>query len=194
MTSSMLKTLFGSGTRVKLLKRFLLHPEREFYVRELTRMLDEQINGVRRELANLKKIGLLRMRSRDRKKFYFVNKEFIFYTELRDIFLKSVFDKDDLSATLQELGQVDFMLLSGVLAGNKNSQVDLLVVGDIDQDSLAQFIDNLSRDQQQIRYSLMSTENFLYRYEYQDAFVHGLLNDQRNSVVINKLQKSLKNS
>lgn len=194
MTSSMLKTLFGSGTRVKLLKRFLLHPEREFYVRELTRMLDEQINGVRRELANLKKVGLLRMRSRDRKKFYFVNKEFIFYTELRDIFLKSVFDKDDLSATLQELGQVDFMLLSGVLAGNKNSQVDLLVVGDIDQDSLAQFIDNLSRDQQQIRYSLMSTENFLYRYEYQDAFVHGLLNDQRNSVVINKLQKSLKNS
>lgn len=190
----MLKTLFGSGTRVKLLKRFLLHPEREFFVRELTRLLDEQINGVRRELANLKKIGLLRMRTKDRKKFYFVNKDFLFYAELRDIFLKSIFDKDDLAATLQELGQVDFMLLSGVFTSNKYSQVDLLVVGDIDKDILAQFIDNLSRDQQQIRYSLMTTENFLYRFEYQDAFVTGLLNDHHNSVVINKLQKSLKNS
>lgn len=190
----MLKTLFGSGTRVKLLKRFLLHPEREFYVRELTRLLDEQINGVRRELANLKKIGLLRMRSKDRKKYYYVNKDFPFYLDLRNIFLKSVFDKDNLSATLQELGNVDFLLLSGVFTANKYSQVDLLIVGDIDTDALAEFMETLSKEQQQVRYSLMTTENFVYRYEYQDAFVHGLLNDHRNSVVINKLQKSLKNS
>jgi len=189
----MLKTLFGSGARVKLLKRFLLHPDREFFVRELSRLTDEQINGVRRELANLKKIGLVRMRSRDRKKYYFVNRDFQFYPELRSIFLKTVFDKEDLSATLLELGQVDFLLLSGSFTGNKVSQVDLLIVGDIDSDTLAEFIDSLSRDQQQIRYSLMTTENFLYRYEYQDAFVHGLLSDQKNSIVINKLEKTLKN-
>lgn len=162
-------------------------------MRELTRLLDEQINGVRRELANLKKIGLLRMRSRDRKKYYFLNKDFPIYTELRDIFLKSVFDKDNLSATLKELGEVDYLMLSGIFTGNKYSQVDLLVVGDIDKDTLAQFIDSLSREQEQIRYSLMTTENFLYRHEYQDAFVTTLLTDHRNSVAINKLQKFLKN-
>ena len=46
----MIDTLFGSKTRVKLLYLFLNNPGRAFYVREITRRVDEQINSVRREL------------------------------------------------------------------------------------------------------------------------------------------------
>ena len=56
----MLKTLFTSNARVKILKQFFLHPNEQFFVRELTRILDEQVNAVRRELDSLKKIGLLK--------------------------------------------------------------------------------------------------------------------------------------
>lgn len=55
----MLGKLFGSNARVKILKLFLINPEKKFYVRELARDLKLQLNSVRRELENLEKFGLL---------------------------------------------------------------------------------------------------------------------------------------
>ena len=65
-----LDTLFSSKTRVKLLTHFFTKPDDEFFVRELTRMLGEQINSIRRELEKLEKIGLLVSRVEKRKKYY----------------------------------------------------------------------------------------------------------------------------
>ncbi|MDD5031638.1 MAG: hypothetical protein PHR36_01170 [Patescibacteria group bacterium] len=55
----MLGKLFGSNTRVKILKLFLLHPEEKYYIRQLARDLKLQVNSVRRELENLEEFGLL---------------------------------------------------------------------------------------------------------------------------------------
>ena len=55
----MLGKLFGSNSRVKILKLFLSHPEEKFYIRQISRHLKLQINSVRRELDNLEKFGLL---------------------------------------------------------------------------------------------------------------------------------------
>ena len=83
MSSSTLKALFSSQTRVKLLSTFLLHPESEYFIRELTRLLGEQINSIRRELENLRRIGLVKARHRNRKKYYKVDTEFSLYQDLR---------------------------------------------------------------------------------------------------------------
>ena len=55
----MLGNLFGSNTRVKILKLFLLHPGERYYIRQISRDLKLQLNSVRRELENLEKFGLL---------------------------------------------------------------------------------------------------------------------------------------
>lgn len=55
----MLGKLLGSNSRVKLLKLFLLHPDKKYYIRQLARDLNLQLNSVRRELENLEKMGLL---------------------------------------------------------------------------------------------------------------------------------------
>lgn len=56
----MLGKLFGSNSRVKLLKLFLLNPGNKYYIRQIARNLDLQLNSVRRELENLENFGLLR--------------------------------------------------------------------------------------------------------------------------------------
>jgi hypothetical protein len=56
----MLGKLFGSKARVKILKLFLVHPEKRYYIRQLARDLGLQVNSVRRELDNLKQFGLLK--------------------------------------------------------------------------------------------------------------------------------------
>jgi len=68
MSASLLKALFSSQTRVKLLSTFLLHPEDEYFIRELTRLLNEQINSIRRELENLRRVGLVKPRHKNRQK------------------------------------------------------------------------------------------------------------------------------
>lgn len=56
----MIGKLFGSNSRVKILKLFLFHPENKYYIRQIARDLKLQVNSVRRELENLEKFGLLK--------------------------------------------------------------------------------------------------------------------------------------
>ncbi len=82
----MIEQLFGSKTRVKLLHLFYENPNRSFYVREITRKIDEQINSVRRELANLLNIGIITSDSSNNKVYYEVNQKYAYYVPLQEIF------------------------------------------------------------------------------------------------------------
>src|SRR5450631_1105390 len=82
----MIEQLFGSKTRVKLLQLFYSNPNRSFFVREITRKIDEQINSVRRELSNLLSIGIIVSENTDNKLYYEVNQKYEFYEPLSAIF------------------------------------------------------------------------------------------------------------
>src|SRR5215813_3335832 len=84
----MIEQLFGSKTRVKLLQLFYSNPNRSFYVREITRKIDEQINSVRRELANLLSIGIIasNTNSENNRLYYEVNQKYEYYSSLATIF------------------------------------------------------------------------------------------------------------
>ena len=139
MSSSVLKALFSSQTRVKLLSTFLLHPEQEYYIRELTRLLHEQINSIRRELENLRRIGLVKARHRNRKKYYRVDPEFALYAELRNIFAKEIQSDSAIVASLKKLSGLDLILLAGAFTGTE-SKVDLLLVGDVKKEMIEAMI------------------------------------------------------
>src|SRR5438105_14388061 len=82
----MVEQLFGSKTRVKLLQLFYSNPNRSFYVREITRKIDEQINSVRRELSNLLSIGIITSDNTNNKLYYELNQKFEYYDPLQQIF------------------------------------------------------------------------------------------------------------
>src|SRR5665213_111255 len=82
----MIEQLFGSKTRVKLLQLFYSNPNRAFYVREITRKIDEQINSVRRELSNLLSIGIITSDPTQNRLYYEVNQDYQYYLPLGMIF------------------------------------------------------------------------------------------------------------
>lgn len=182
---NMLKHLFTSKARVKLLTIFLLRPDDEFFVRELTRELDEQINSVRRELDNLKKLGLLRSRAKNRKKFYIVNKNFVLFNELRSIIIKATNSSENLLKNISKMGEVEFLLVAGFFL-QKESPVDLLVVGTVDKENLGKFLDTLET-QEPIKFSVLKSEDFLYRLKCRDQFILDLIQDPSNMIAVNKL-------
>lgn len=167
---------------------FLLDPDKEYFIRELTRRLDEQINSIRRELDNLKKMGLLRSRTRDRKKYYAVNQHFIAFNELKSIIMKALSSREHVSGKIAKMGKVDFLVLSGVFV-DKPSPVDLLLVGDIDRGQLEHYLNTECEAKRPVKFSVLSKEDFLYRLKCKDKFLHDIIQDQQNIIAIDKLRK-----
>lgn len=185
-TRNMLKRLFTSNTRVKLLTLFLTNPDQEFFIRELTRKLDEQINSIRRELDNLRKIGLLRTKTKNRKKYYIVNKDFVLYAELKGIIHKAHSDKESIVRHIAEFGDVDVVVLSGLFV-DKEAPIDILMVGRVDRHGLENYFNNELQSKRAIRFSLMTKEEYQYRRKCNDKFLHDILEDKDNIVALNKI-------
>lgn len=186
----MLKALFSSNTRIKLLHTFLLNSDEEFFIRELTRKLDEQINSIRRELDNLKKIGLLKSKMRNRKKYYMINPDFPILSELKSIFLKAGNTDDELIQKVIKLGPMELLILNGAFVG-KEAPVDLLMVGEVNKTELQNTLASSSKPKQEVKFALISKRDFLYRLACKDKFVHEMVSDPKSIIAVNKLKKEL---
>ena len=189
MSSVVLKALFSSQTRVKLLSTFLLHPDQEYFIRELTRLLGEQINSIRRELENLRRIGLVKARHRNRKKYYRIDADFALFADLRNIFTKEIQAESPVVASLKKLSNVQLVLLAGIFTGTE-SKVDLLIVGTVKKEILeALLLQDPSL--KNVKYSIFSEADFLYRLSLKDRFILEIVNDPRNLIVLNTMQKQI---
>lgn len=183
----MLKRLFTSNTRVKLLTVFLMNTSEEYFIRELTRKLNEQINSVRRELDNLKKIGLLKAKVRNRKKFYHVNPDFVFLEELKSIIIKAFTSNQGIAKDIQAMGDVKVLALSGVFIEKTTETVDMLLVGDVDRNKLAAYINNDLRTKRPIKLTIMNEADYNYRLSCKDKFITQIISDPENQILVNKI-------
>lgn len=181
----MIEQLFGSKTRVKLLHLFYSNPNRSFYVREITRKIDEQINSVRRELSNLLKVGIIKSDTSGNKLYYEVNQAYQFYEPLKQIFshldtAKTPVVKTaggSLAEKIQDLGSIELALLTGVFVRSQAAPVDLLIVGDVNRNKLEKLVTDLEAEEgQELRYAVFSPQEFEYRRGLNDRFLATVLN------------------
>jgi hypothetical protein len=182
----MIDALFGSKTRVKLLHLFLNNPNRAFYVREITRKIEEQINSVRRELANMLSIGIIQSDSANNRLYYEVNQNYVHYEPLKAIFGDSSFTSEktaapaavsDWAKRLKPLGDVRLALLSGNLVRGSQSDVDVMLAGNINKTQLKRFIKQLEEDEgKQLNYTVMPYNEFYYRLSVKDRFIINIIN------------------
>lgn len=189
----MIDQLFGSKTRVKLLQLFYSNPNRSFYVREITRKVDEQINSVRRELANMLSVGIITSDSSNNKLYYEVNQKFEHYEALRSIFgSKSAVtaaepkegESNDTVAQLRLLGSVELAFLSGVFTRDELSPVDLLIVGDVNRTRLRKFITAMEKEEgRELRYSCMDGDELDYRLDVHDRFIANAMSAKKTVLI-----------
>jgi hypothetical protein len=197
----MVEQLFGSKTRVKLLQLFYSNPNRSFYVREITRKIDEQINSVRRELANLLSIGIIASDDTTNKRLYYeVNQAYEFYEPLRTIFgngasvpaeegeekpkrpptASSNVEADKIKA----LGNVEVAIYTGQFTRDESSGIDALIVGDINQHALQKFMSELeAQEGKEVRYTVMPSQEFNYRRQIKDRFITTVLSAKKQILI-----------
>ncbi len=188
----MIDSLFGSKTRVKLLHLFLNNPEKSFYVREITRMIDEQINSVRRELANMVSVGIVQQDAIDNKLYYSVNEDYPYIKPLAAIFsdknteggmstVSGVSWKDSLG----RMRGLRLAIISGKLVVGSSSSVDLLLVGDdMSAVTIKNLVKKIEKDRKiEINYAVISYDDFYYRMSVKDRFIMDIIRNKHSVLV-----------
>jgi hypothetical protein len=192
----MIDALFGSKTRVKLLHLFLNHPGQSFYVREITRIIDEQINSVRRELANMLEVGVITSDSADNKLYYQVNQRYDYYTALRAIFANEPINStkpaltsdeavsEQYTTTIAAIPALRLAILSGVLVKGSTSDVDILLVGSLPAAKVKAAVALIEKNEgRELNYSVMPYEDFYYRLSVRDKFITEILASKHNVAI-----------
>lgn len=178
VASTPIEKLFGSKTRAKLLQLFYENPEKSFYVREMTRVIDEQINSVRRELLNLESIGIIKNENFDNKTYYSANSKHPFYRPMIDIFSKkidSARDKDVKESTWEDYCRPVKNYLKGLVITNRlpgQDGVDMLIIGNDKTKKLTRWAEVIEKKMgKPMNYVILSLDDYIYRKNVRDRFI-----------------------
>lgn len=198
----MIEQLFGSKTRVKLLRLFYSNPNRSFYVREITRKIDEQINSVRRELGNLLSIGIIASDTTNNRLYYEVNQEYEYYQPLSQIFgtgLEPTVVDDEVVVPvaakvvdpeiteLASVGNIELALYTGQFTRDESSGIDMLIVGDVNQTKLQKYMKELEdKEKKEIHFAVMNLSEFNYRQQIKDRFIQSVLSSKKQVLIDKK--------
>lgn len=196
----MLEQLFGSQTRVRLLHIFLSNPQEKYFVRELTRNLNSQINAIRRELENLEELGVIRIvedkeaQKQQKKKFYQSNLDFIIHHELKSIFQKAQFLLEKKFAkAVSKIGKVYYLALTGSFVGKKDVPIDIIAVGTLGKKKFEKLIKEFQKNlKRELNYTLLDRDEFNYRRSVADRFLYNILDSDKIVLIdeiFNKLEE-----
>ena len=191
--------LFSSKTRVKLLNLFFNNPGKAFYVREITRLIDEQINSVRRELSNMLSVGVITSDNADNKLYYEVNQRYEHYSPFREIFAgtngvhrTSVKSNKQASNTkvpswtkkLLNIKALRVVVVAGTLVDGSASPVDLLIVGSMPIAKIKSLVDEIEKEEaRELHYSQMTYDEFYYRLSVRDKFISEIINNKHEVII-----------
>ena len=188
-----LEELFGSPTRAKLLKLFLMTPDGQFSAEEIAKQSRMRGDQFRPELKRLTKLGVLRSMKRHavaarsgREEVWHANREYPLFTELRALILRSAPHlKGPLLNRLRSVGVMKLAILAGIFIDDSNSRMDLMMVGEgIKKSKLKSFIEWLESEVgRELNYVAMSPVEFRYRMDMYDRFIREVLENPHETLI-----------
>ena len=175
----MLKSLFGSKVREKLLTQLFSHTDQSFYVRELHELIHEDATNISRELKKLEELRIVVCQPMANIKYYRANADNPIFNELKSIVLKTNGVAGFLGSVLNRFREIQLAFIYGSIAKGKenaNSDVDLLIVGNLNQDKLIDQIAQAEEKlQREINYIIYEPQEFQNKIHNQDGFIIDIL-------------------
>ena len=184
--SEALETLFGSKTRTRLLRFFLLNPETELNVSEISKKNMLAPVQVRKELNDLKKVKFVTEKIRKGEKRYILDQNFYFLQELKNLIAKAnVHPQCRSLGKVTGIGDVKLVLVSGIFLNHSKSKADMaLVVNNVSRSKLKNLMSNLEAEiGKEVSFVLMNSEEFKYRLDMLDRFLLDFLEGPHEEIV-----------
>ncbi len=183
----MLEHIITSRTRRSILHLFYQNPADAYYLRDIVRRTEEEVNAVKRELDILTDGKVLESERRLNKVFYRLNKHYLYYDEFLRIFNKNSRIATLIRENLVKLGKVKLIALTLKYVSKvdiKADEVYLIAVGTIVLPEFAQIISYCEQDfGREINYTVMSEEELTFRKRNNDPFIGKFLKTPKIMIV-----------
>ena len=177
----MLERLLRSKAEVSVLGIVLF--QEGLYLREIARMASLSPSEAKKELDNLVSLGVLRKKRHGNQVFFFLNDNCPFLNELKGLYLKTEGIFEHLRSSLKGVKGIKYTFIFGSMAKmqeKETSDLDLLVVGKIDEDVLAGKILNIQKGlKREINYILWSLEDLDEKIKKKSSFLKNIMNKKQ---------------
>jgi uncharacterized protein YjiS (DUF1127 family) len=203
-----LAKLFGSTTRVRVMRLFLMNSEEIYEIADVAQRARTSAELARKEVRLLRDIGLVKDREAikmipkssrakagdatelKKKKFvgYGLDSSFPFLASLRGLVTEIAMGKEDIAARFKGCGHFKLIVVAGIFIDEPTSRVDVLIVGDkLKRAAIERELKKLEAEVgKELTYALMESAEFEYRFGVYDKFVRDIV-DYPHLVVLNKL-------
>lgn len=191
-----LAKLFGSVSRMKVLRLVLFNRETKFTIDSVAYRARVRKDTARSELELLARIGLLRKGKAKiegkQRVIYKTDTSFEHYDALRAFIRRTTeVKKEQLTKTFKGCGTLKLLVLSGTLTDTPEASIDVLIVGDrLQQKKIDQAIRSLEAELgQEIAYATFTTQDFTYRLGVYDRLIRDVL-EYPHLVLVDKINIS----
>lgn len=193
-----LSKLFGSPARMKVMRLFVFNPERVYDRDLVATAVRVSPDAASRECAALARMGIITRRSfyrevpegsraKRRKVIGWVLDQGYPHLAPLSAFLRDTvqIETADMRRRFRGVGTVHLLVLAGSLAGNPDSEVDLLIVGDRLRESAVRTAVRMLEAEcgRDLRYLVLSTKEYLYRRRVRDRLVRDVMDFPHREIV-----------
>lgn len=200
-----LEKLFGSPSRVKVLRLFLFNEGEYFENIDIAKRAKVTIHSVRTETLMMEKIGLIKRRTfyievthkkgknkktvKKKVRGWMLNTKFVYLSALRNFLLTATpLGQNQIVKKLNVAGRPKLIVIAGAFIQNWDSDIDLLVVGDgMNEGKLEHAVRDIESEVgRELRFALFSTEDFSYRMNIYDKLLRDVF-DYPHQTILNRL-------
>lgn len=200
-----LEKIFGSAAKVKVMRLFLFNPNSNFNLDQVVSRARISPQAARAVLRPLQDIGLIkskvffkterrkegkkRVEVKKKVKGWCLNDGFSYLLPLQSFLINaSPLSEKTIIRKFSRAGTIKLLVISGVFLHEKDSRVDILVVGDALRKSV---IDSAIKDIEaelgkELSYSVFETKDFQYRIGMYDKLVRDIL-DYPHKKIVNRI-------
>jgi len=175
-----------SRLRNKILLHFYTNPDDELYLREISVRLKEDPGNLSKEMAKLEKEGIFLSQLRGKQKYFFLNREYPLYDELRSIIFKTIGIQGSIQKIINETDGVVTAFIYGSFASGEEtsaSDIDLCLIVNNDvfyENGFISKINDLEKSiSKEINYIYYSEDEWKSRLDQKDSFVESIKNGPR---------------
>jgi predicted nucleotidyltransferase len=159
-----MSVLLNTKLRRKLLTYSFAHPDENYYVRELSNLIDEDPGNLSRELRKLEEEGLYTSFTKGNVKFYSLHKRYSLFKELKKIIFKTEGVEGSLKEVVARFKGMSLAFIYGSYAKDKErktSDIDVVAVGEFSQNKFIREVRSLeSKLNREINLTFYTKEEF----------------------------------
>jgi predicted nucleotidyltransferase len=170
-----------SRLRNKILLHFFTNPDDELYLREISVRLSEDPGNLSKEMSKLEKEGIFLSQLRGKQKYFFLNKDYSLYNELKSIIFKTIGIQGSIQKIINETnGIVTAFIYGSFASGDETSASDIdlcLIINNniFNEDGFISKINALEKNIfREINYIYYSKEEWKSRLRDKDSFIESI--------------------